>query len=1451
MNNISRIDDHSYAIQIKGLNKKIIIHCDDKINAKDCFAAIRDAFSHYSIENGPSLGQKKIYVDGSKIRYSLTPVNITSKLESKIPSLLGGSKTNTIELHLHKEAFLAEQVKQIVAKELPESTTPEFDSFLIKNDPHLGFPPDLMGSIGVIVDENAENFTHKVIGAGEKFSELLFNQNYLKSFATSNSMMHAFIVTNNDYKEEIMQYEKQIEDDKKKINQKQEEVEKCNMEMNQYKSKGQGAAVEKCSAEINELQQSIRKCQNRIDELNQKINNCKNRLDIVEATLSGLHRDTFELGKENVSNILIYRPRDKETRAYLASYAQLMAGNKAEDPKLINPYGRVDAALATVKKNFSDINIEEKKMLAAVIADILSGDKIQEPSGRLKNFFCSSFVLTAMQSSFIIRHLEEQLLLKIRSMGKEQIKEEIFESMTSKESSLYKIMKENYLFKLHPDATTPASLGHLFINRTAAASNYNHDAVEKFNSKYLESLQKLKAGVVFSGYAKNEKGKNLPTEIQKLTKEKKALEKKLQSEERLISELIVKKNNDPANTTLTKDIELKINQHTKTNELLINTSNNIDRLNESLNKFNSLQQKARITRELFTQVGGESVQLTTKDDVRLDGTFLNANSFRKKIIDCNGQLITIRHEGEKCVKQIQGISFKSSDLIKNEKHIINTLDNLTALTNISETKMTLGSGWTKVQDGDNVILIKNEEIADLINNKLNKDSIIIPLAEGTLTLNPELKVERTYKKIPSTSSGGTVIVTSGIEGVYEQHKVEALAFLFQGMNVLLFNFRGYGQSQGIPSEQGFYNDIEAAYQYCKEKTNQPDEKILLKAICMSGGVAAHLAALHPEVNIFLDQTYSSFRQLVEEQISDCIKSTAHEMRMQIEQGEALDLEEKLTLWAAENFSTIAAKAAKLLVPNFNVADNLAKNMGQKALLFVHDDEVISSSHVEQIVQTIEKEQQMSTFSLFSAPGTHGTYWPHVFTQAYQFLAQGKEIKAIEKSTEDAKAELQKALDKITLPETEQNQQKIADLKRELSLLEAAMKAKKEAILASIEEPEQKMGAYTGLAIVNHFLNKTKLSDSLIKTSIELKRETDPQMKLITTNSSSIIKQINDFENILKEFNNISQCKTNIKLEVDKKYHTFTLPTGMQEKISNEDIQTLKFFNKTNNILILLDELKQFGIFDKDLENKIKQLTNESNSLGDLIDECYEFNNQKLIETVKDKIFNISSDVSSIASKTKLVEEELEKTLVFGMILDSTKTEEILQILKCTQQQNELLGEERNKINALEVDFMQQVQTHPNISEKKIDVSVRIDQAGLHTHKQIQQVKIYTEMFIVFQQIHALCVKSDDNLNKLNLIEQQIVDLKNKVKDLTEKDAEKDIKTLNPILAELDQLGEKLESLMESDRKLQNEYKMNINKFELANDQEKLLSFKFNSIESGIKQSKLLFNDVNALIIDLL
>lgn len=64
----------------------------------------------------------------------------------------------------------------------------------------------------------------------------------------------------------------------------------------------------------------------------------------------------------------------------------------------------------------------------------------------------------------------------------------------------------------------------------------------------------------------------------------------------------------------------------------------------------------------------------------------------------------------------------------------------------------------------------------------------------------------------------------------------------QGMNVFQFDYRGFGESAGSPSENGLYSDAEAAYHYLTDSLGVAPERLVIYGHSLGSGVATYLAS---------------------------------------------------------------------------------------------------------------------------------------------------------------------------------------------------------------------------------------------------------------------------------------------------------------------------------------------------------------------------------------------------------------------------------------------------------------------------------------------------------------------------------------------------------------------------------------------------------------------------------
>jgi len=83
-----------------------------------------------------------------------------------------------------------------------------------------------------------------------------------------------------------------------------------------------------------------------------------------------------------------------------------------------------------------------------------------------------------------------------------------------------------------------------------------------------------------------------------------------------------------------------------------------------------------------------------------------------------------------------------------------------------------------------------------------------------------------------------------------------------GFNVFAYDYQGYGTSEGRPSEQGAYDDENAAYDYLTGQLKTPADRIIIFGRSVGTGPAVHIAARRPAAALILQSPFlSAFRVL--------------------------------------------------------------------------------------------------------------------------------------------------------------------------------------------------------------------------------------------------------------------------------------------------------------------------------------------------------------------------------------------------------------------------------------------------------------------------------------------------------------------------------------------------------------------------------------------------------------
>ena len=113
---------------------------------------------------------------------------------------------------------------------------------------------------------------------------------------------------------------------------------------------------------------------------------------------------------------------------------------------------------------------------------------------------------------------------------------------------------------------------------------------------------------------------------------------------------------------------------------------------------------------------------------------------------------------------------------------------------------------------------------------------------------------------------GTVLHLHGNGGNLAYH-LGATAWLpEQGYQVLMFDYRGYGLSEGSPTLPAVYQDIDAAFKWLQQQPEAQGQPLIVLGQSLGGAMGVHYLSQHPEQRqrlkaMILDGVPASYREV--------------------------------------------------------------------------------------------------------------------------------------------------------------------------------------------------------------------------------------------------------------------------------------------------------------------------------------------------------------------------------------------------------------------------------------------------------------------------------------------------------------------------------------------------------------------------------------------------------------
>jgi pimeloyl-ACP methyl ester carboxylesterase len=116
--------------------------------------------------------------------------------------------------------------------------------------------------------------------------------------------------------------------------------------------------------------------------------------------------------------------------------------------------------------------------------------------------------------------------------------------------------------------------------------------------------------------------------------------------------------------------------------------------------------------------------------------------------------------------------------------------------------------------------------------------------------------------LPVADAPLTAVFLHGNAGNVSYWVEAAGVFHRLGWNTLLLDYRGYGRSQGEPTEEGTYLDARAAWRHLVEERGIDPSRLVVIGRSLGGGVATWLAEHHRIAGLVLEATFTSIADVV-------------------------------------------------------------------------------------------------------------------------------------------------------------------------------------------------------------------------------------------------------------------------------------------------------------------------------------------------------------------------------------------------------------------------------------------------------------------------------------------------------------------------------------------------------------------------------------------------------------
>ncbi|MEX0906493.1 MAG: alpha/beta hydrolase [Balneolaceae bacterium] len=142
------------------------------------------------------------------------------------------------------------------------------------------------------------------------------------------------------------------------------------------------------------------------------------------------------------------------------------------------------------------------------------------------------------------------------------------------------------------------------------------------------------------------------------------------------------------------------------------------------------------------------------------------------------------------------------------------------------------------------------------------DSMGVSGEDVWMTTEDGVKLHGWY--LPNIESEYVILFSHGNAGNISMRTELAGMLLESRASVFLYDYRGYGLSEGSPGEKGLYTDVRTAVKYLTEEKNIPVENIILYGRSLGGAVAAYAATEFGVGGLVLDSAFIDIRTVIKD-----------------------------------------------------------------------------------------------------------------------------------------------------------------------------------------------------------------------------------------------------------------------------------------------------------------------------------------------------------------------------------------------------------------------------------------------------------------------------------------------------------------------------------------------------------------------------------------------------------